>query len=147
MTVTVWQLDDPYHYAEVRGRVESTETGPEALAMINRLSQKYTGHDYTNPIQSGHRDNADHAGAPAVPLTPSGFWRGSVSSSRPARARSRCGLAPGVDRRRRASGAARLTFETGPRQIPVWSGAPASGAGSSHVCDRAAPEAPWGTFS
>ena len=52
VTVTVWQLDDPYHYAEVRGRLESTETGPEALAMINRLSQKYTGHDYTNPIQS-----------------------------------------------------------------------------------------------
>jgi PPOX class probable F420-dependent enzyme len=52
VTVTVWQLDDPYHYAEVRGRVVSTETGPEALAMINRLSQKYTSHDYTSPIQS-----------------------------------------------------------------------------------------------
>ena len=52
VTVTVWQLDDPYHYVEVRGRLQSTETGPEALAMINRLSHKYTGHDYTNPIQS-----------------------------------------------------------------------------------------------
>ena len=76
-TVTVWQLDDPYHYAEVRGRLESTETGPEALAMINRLSQKYTGHDYTNPIQKRACDAADRCRAPAVPLTRTGFWRGS----------------------------------------------------------------------
>ena len=52
VTVTVWDRDDPYHYGEVRGRVESTETGPQARAMIDRLSQKYTGHDYTSPIQS-----------------------------------------------------------------------------------------------
>jgi PPOX class probable F420-dependent enzyme len=52
VTVTVWQLDDPYTYAEVRGRVESTETGPAAREMIDQLSRKYEGHDYTSPIQS-----------------------------------------------------------------------------------------------
>lgn len=52
VTVTVWDRDNPYHYAEVRGRVASTETGEEARAMIDRLSQKYTGHDYGAPIQS-----------------------------------------------------------------------------------------------
>jgi len=52
VTVTVWDLDNPYHYAEVRGRVVRTETGPDARAMIDQLSQKYQGHDYTNPIQS-----------------------------------------------------------------------------------------------
>jgi PPOX class probable F420-dependent enzyme len=52
VTVTVWQLDDPYKYAEVRGRVDDTETGPAAREMIDRLSQKYTGQDYTAPIQS-----------------------------------------------------------------------------------------------
>jgi PPOX class probable F420-dependent enzyme len=52
VTVTVWQLDDPYKYAEVRGRVDRTETGPAAREMIDRLSRKYEGHDYTSPIQS-----------------------------------------------------------------------------------------------
>ena len=27
-------------------------TGPDTLASINALSQKYMGHDYANPIQS-----------------------------------------------------------------------------------------------
>jgi PPOX class probable F420-dependent enzyme len=52
VTVTIWQADDPYHYAEVRGRVASTETGTAAREQIDRLSQKYTGHDYAAPIQS-----------------------------------------------------------------------------------------------
>ena len=52
VTVTIWQADDPYHYVEVRGRVASTETGPAAREQIDRLSQKYTGHDYGAPIQS-----------------------------------------------------------------------------------------------
>jgi PPOX class probable F420-dependent enzyme len=52
VTVTVWDRDDPYRYGEVRGRVASTETGPEARAMIDRLSQKYDGTDYTGQIQS-----------------------------------------------------------------------------------------------
>ena len=52
VTVTVWDKENPYRYAEVRGRVASTETGPEARAMIDRLSQKYTGHEYGAQIES-----------------------------------------------------------------------------------------------
>ena len=52
VTVTVWDKENPYHYAEVRGRVASTETGPEARAMIDRLSQKYQGHEYQAQIES-----------------------------------------------------------------------------------------------
>lgn len=46
VTVTIWQRDDPYTYAEVRGRVVETVHGPEARAHIDRLSQKYRGRDY-----------------------------------------------------------------------------------------------------
>ena len=52
VTVTVWDKENPYRYAEVRGRVASTETGPEARAMIDRLSQKYQGHEYQFQIES-----------------------------------------------------------------------------------------------
>ena len=52
VTVTIWDSGNPYHYAEVRGRLAGTETGPEARAMIDRLAQKYTGADYTPTIQS-----------------------------------------------------------------------------------------------
>ncbi len=46
VTVMVWDRDDPYHYAEVRGRVVDTIRGPEARAHIDALSRKYTGRDY-----------------------------------------------------------------------------------------------------
>jgi PPOX class probable F420-dependent enzyme len=46
VTVTIWQRDDPYTYAEVRGRVVETVRGPEARAHIDRLSRKYRGKDY-----------------------------------------------------------------------------------------------------
>lgn len=52
VTVTIWDSANPYHYAEVRGRLAGTETGPEARAMIDRLAQKYTGADYAPAIQS-----------------------------------------------------------------------------------------------
>ena len=52
VTVTVWDQANPYHYAEVRGRVAGVERGPEARAMIDRLSQKYLGTDYQRPIES-----------------------------------------------------------------------------------------------
>jgi PPOX class probable F420-dependent enzyme len=52
VTVAIWERENPYHYGEVRGRVARTETGPEARAMIDRLSQKYTGHDDDSPIRS-----------------------------------------------------------------------------------------------
>ena len=46
VTVTVMVRDDPYSYAEVRGRVVETVRGPEARAHIDTLSQKYQGRDY-----------------------------------------------------------------------------------------------------
>ena len=52
VTMTVWKADNPYAYAEVRGHVADTITGPDARAHIDALSQRYTGHDYTNEIVS-----------------------------------------------------------------------------------------------
>ena len=52
ITVTMWDAADPYRYVEVRGIVSETVTGPEARAHIDELSRKYTGSDYTNPIQT-----------------------------------------------------------------------------------------------
>jgi PPOX class probable F420-dependent enzyme len=46
VTVTVWEKDNPYTYAEVRGRVVETVRGPEARAHIDALSRKYHGRDY-----------------------------------------------------------------------------------------------------
>jgi PPOX class probable F420-dependent enzyme len=51
-TVTVFDSANPYHYAEVRGRVVETVTGPEARAHIDKLSEKYVGGPYANEIQS-----------------------------------------------------------------------------------------------
>jgi hypothetical protein len=52
VTMTVWKADNPYAYAEVRGHVADTVTGPEARAHIDALSQRYTGHAYANEIVS-----------------------------------------------------------------------------------------------
>ena len=52
VTVTIWDNDDPYRYAEVRGEVVETVAGPEARAHIDHLSLKYYGHEYRNRIQS-----------------------------------------------------------------------------------------------
>ncbi|HEV2743579.1 MAG TPA: PPOX class F420-dependent oxidoreductase [Rubrobacter sp.] len=48
VTLTIRNEQDPYHYAEARGRVVETVTGPEAREQIDQLSQKYHGQDY-NP--------------------------------------------------------------------------------------------------
>ena len=46
VTLTIRNEEDPYNYAEARGRVVETVTGPEARASIDQLSQKYHGQDY-----------------------------------------------------------------------------------------------------
>jgi PPOX class probable F420-dependent enzyme len=51
-TVTIWDQDDPYRYAEVRGEVVDIVAGPEARAHIDQLSMKYNGHEYRNQIVS-----------------------------------------------------------------------------------------------
>jgi PPOX class probable F420-dependent enzyme len=52
VTVTVWDATDPYRYAEVRGEVAETVTGPEARRHIDELSLKYEGHTYQGRIVS-----------------------------------------------------------------------------------------------
>jgi len=46
VTVTVIDATNPYHYAEVRGRVVATAVGQEAADHIDALSTKYTGSKY-----------------------------------------------------------------------------------------------------
>ena len=46
VVVTIVDDDNPYHYAEVRGRVVERVTGPEARAHIDELSEKYRGQPY-----------------------------------------------------------------------------------------------------
>jgi hypothetical protein len=48
VTVMIWKVDDPYHFAEVRGRVVETVRGPAARAHIDALARKYVGRDF-NP--------------------------------------------------------------------------------------------------
>jgi hypothetical protein len=42
--------DDNYDWAEVRGHVVETIGGEPAREHIDELSQRYNGHEYTNPI-------------------------------------------------------------------------------------------------
>jgi PPOX class probable F420-dependent enzyme len=50
ITVLIHSADNPWDWAEVRGTVTETVDGDEARAHIDALSNKYLGHDYTNPI-------------------------------------------------------------------------------------------------
>jgi PPOX class probable F420-dependent enzyme len=52
VTVTVWRADDPYAYAEVRGRVVDRVTGQPARDHIDALARRYTGADYAGRIES-----------------------------------------------------------------------------------------------
>jgi PPOX class probable F420-dependent enzyme len=50
ITVLIHSTDDPWDWAEVRGRVAGMETGDQARKHIDELSRKYVGRDYRNPI-------------------------------------------------------------------------------------------------
>jgi PPOX class probable F420-dependent enzyme len=52
VAVMVFDPANPYRYAEIRGRVVGTVTGTEAREHIEKLSHKYTGGPYSNPILS-----------------------------------------------------------------------------------------------
>lgn len=53
VTVLIVNRDNRYRYAEVRGEVVETVTGPTARAHIDALANKYLGVDeYPNPITS-----------------------------------------------------------------------------------------------
>jgi PPOX class probable F420-dependent enzyme len=52
VTVTIWDMDDPYRFVEVRGEVVEKVKGQEAREHIDELSQKYRGKPYQTQIQS-----------------------------------------------------------------------------------------------
>ncbi|MGI8757021.1 MAG: PPOX class F420-dependent oxidoreductase [Acidimicrobiales bacterium] len=52
VTVAVFDKANAYRYVEARGRVVATVGGDDARADIDKLSQKYMGGPYGNPIQS-----------------------------------------------------------------------------------------------
>jgi PPOX class probable F420-dependent enzyme len=52
VTFTVWDAENPYRYAEVRGDVVDEIRGEEARAHIDALSQRYMGTAYQGTIQS-----------------------------------------------------------------------------------------------
>jgi PPOX class probable F420-dependent enzyme len=51
-TVTIWDRENPYRFAEIRGRAVAFITGPEALEHIETCSQRYLGRPYPSPIES-----------------------------------------------------------------------------------------------
>ncbi len=52
VTVMIWDAENPYAFAEVRGTVVETVTGDEARAHIDALAQRYMGQDYPGQIES-----------------------------------------------------------------------------------------------
>jgi PPOX class probable F420-dependent enzyme len=50
VTVLIHSADDPWDWAEVRGRVIDKITGDQARAHIDELSEKYIGAKYQAPI-------------------------------------------------------------------------------------------------
>jgi len=52
VTVTIPDAGNPYHYAEVRGRVVGEVRGAEARAHIDALSERYTGAPYEFAIDT-----------------------------------------------------------------------------------------------
>jgi len=50
ITVLIHSDADPWDWSEVRGRVVETIDGSEAREHIDKLSRKYLGADYRNPI-------------------------------------------------------------------------------------------------
>jgi PPOX class probable F420-dependent enzyme len=46
VTVTVWEKDNPYSYAELRGVVEEIVDGPPAREHIDAQSERYFGRPY-----------------------------------------------------------------------------------------------------
>jgi PPOX class probable F420-dependent enzyme len=51
VALSLIDLENPYRSAWIRGRVVETADGDEALTMIDRISNRYTGEDF--PMRSG----------------------------------------------------------------------------------------------
>ena len=52
VSVTIIDAENPYHYAEVRGRVVDKVVGDKAKAQLEEMSHLYTGGPYQMPITS-----------------------------------------------------------------------------------------------
>jgi len=52
VTITIWDMEDPYRFVEVRGEVVGRSKGPEAREHIDELSHKYHGRPYGTKIRS-----------------------------------------------------------------------------------------------
>jgi PPOX class probable F420-dependent enzyme len=52
VTVTIWDMEDPYRFVEVRGEVVEKVKGQDAREHIDELSHKYRGKPYQTQIQS-----------------------------------------------------------------------------------------------
>jgi PPOX class probable F420-dependent enzyme len=52
VTVTIWDMEDPYRFVEVRGEVVEKVKGQEAREHIDELSFKYRGKPYQTQIRS-----------------------------------------------------------------------------------------------
>jgi PPOX class probable F420-dependent enzyme len=50
VTVLIHSADDPWDWAEVRGRMISAIEGPRARDHIDELAHRYLSRDYSNPI-------------------------------------------------------------------------------------------------
>lgn len=47
VTIAIWDQNNPYHYAEVRGRVVGVTSGQAAADHIEKMAGKYVGGPYT----------------------------------------------------------------------------------------------------
>lgn len=50
VTVLIHSAQDPWDWAEIRGRVVDIVSGDEARKHVDELSRKYVGTEYRNPI-------------------------------------------------------------------------------------------------
>jgi PPOX class probable F420-dependent enzyme len=50
VTVLIWDAENPYHYAEVRGRVRERTVGDVARHHLDELAAKYLGTAYREPV-------------------------------------------------------------------------------------------------
>lgn len=53
VTVAMWKSENPYAYAEVRGRFVAEEAGQVARDHIDACAVRYTGSAYSFPIDKG----------------------------------------------------------------------------------------------
>jgi len=68
VALSIVDFEHPYRSAWLRGRVVATRTGGEALAVIDRLSEKYTGRPF--PMRSGivYEIEAERTGFTELPF-------------------------------------------------------------------------------